>query len=123
MRAPPSIVVAGVGLAVLAIALGVPPLAPTAAHAKVDPPSPVVTDRVFFDVTIGDEPAGRIVIGLYGDQVPRTAHNFKSLATGERGFGYKGERGDLGNLSSSRKRDPMRSDATPPIDTRVVIDD
>jgi hypothetical protein len=25
-----------------------------------------ITDQVFFDITIGDEKAGRIVIGLFG---------------------------------------------------------
>ena len=47
-----------------------------------------VTDRVFFDVTIGDEPAGRITIGLFGDDAPRTTANFKALCAGDKGFGY-----------------------------------
>ncbi|KAG6867733.1 cyclophilin peptidyl-prolyl cis-trans isomerase Cyp2 [Termitomyces sp. T159_Od127] len=46
--------------------------------------------NVFFDITINDEPSGRIVMKLYDDVVPKTAKNFRELATGEHGFGYAG---------------------------------
>ncbi|XP_004952092.1 peptidyl-prolyl cis-trans isomerase [Setaria italica] len=47
--------------------------------------------RVFFDMTIGDAPAGRIVMELYAHEVPKTAENFRALCTGEKGVGKKGK--------------------------------
>jgi len=51
-----------------------------------------VTKKVYFDVKIGNEAAGRIVIGLFGDVVPKTVKNFAELAAGTRGFGYAGSK-------------------------------
>ncbi|PHH64229.1 hypothetical protein CDD81_4843 [Ophiocordyceps australis] len=47
--------------------------------------------RVFFDVTIGGKPAGRITMELYSDLVPKTAENFRCLCTGEKGLGKSGK--------------------------------
>ena len=51
-----------------------------------------------FDITITstkDEvrentPRNRVVFKLYDDIVPKTARNFRELATGQNGFGYAG---------------------------------
>lgn len=50
-----------------------------------------VTSKVFFDVEIGGEPAGRVVMGLFGETVPKTAENFRALCTGEKGVGKMGK--------------------------------
>ncbi|MCL7033995.1 hypothetical protein MKW94_001449, partial [Papaver nudicaule] len=47
--------------------------------------------KVFFDMTVGGSPAGRIVMELYADVVPRTAENFRALCTGEKGVGKSGK--------------------------------
>jgi len=47
--------------------------------------------RVFFDITMGGKPAGRLVMELYNDIVPKTAENFRALCTGEKGMGKQGK--------------------------------
>ncbi|XP_078388578.1 peptidyl-prolyl cis-trans isomerase B-like [Cetorhinus maximus] len=64
-------------------------LLPGASQAEEKKKGPKVTVKVYFDIKIGDEDAGRIVFGLFGKTVPKTVENFVALATGEKGFGYK----------------------------------
>lgn len=45
---------------------------------------------VFFDVEINGVPSGRILIELFHKTAPKTVENFRVLATGEAGYGYKG---------------------------------
>lgn len=47
-----------------------------------DPPQAQVTSRAFFDVSIDGRPAGRIVLGLFGNVVPKTVKNFETLCLG-----------------------------------------
>ena len=49
-----------------------------------------ITHKVFFDIEIAGRPSGRIVIGLFGETVPKTTENFRALATGEMGKGRSG---------------------------------
>jgi peptidyl-prolyl cis-trans isomerase B (cyclophilin B) len=51
-----------------------------------------VTQKVFFDMTIDGKPAGRIVLGLFGNELPKTTANFAALASGENSINasYKG---------------------------------
>lgn len=41
-----------------------------------------------FEISIGGTPSGRLVFKLFDDVVPKTAKNFRELATGAHGFGY-----------------------------------
>ena len=47
--------------------------------------------KVFFDITIGGTPAGRVVMELRADVAPKTAENFRALCTGEKGMGTAGK--------------------------------
>merc|ERR1712205_176598 len=51
---------------------------------------PINMVKVFFDMTIGGAPSGRITMTLREDVVPKTAENFRALCTGEKGFGFAG---------------------------------
>ncbi|KAL6307491.1 cyclophilin-like domain-containing protein [Sparassis latifolia] len=46
----------------------------------------MVRPRVFFDISIGDSPIGRVIFELFNDTAPKTCENFRALCTGEKGL-------------------------------------
>ncbi|XP_070547812.1 peptidyl-prolyl cis-trans isomerase 6-like isoform X2 [Ptychodera flava] len=51
-----------------------------------------VTQKVIFDIEIDGRKQGRIVIGLFGETVPKTVEIFTELAKAKEGEGYKGSK-------------------------------
>ena len=49
-----------------------------------------MSENVYFQVSANGEDLGRIVFRLFDDIVPKTTRNFRELATGQNGYGYKG---------------------------------
>lgn len=49
-----------------------------------------IHSTVFFDISIANQNAGRVIIDLYAD-TPKTAENFRALCTGEKGVGKSGK--------------------------------
>ncbi|XP_066385814.1 peptidyl-prolyl cis-trans isomerase CYP22-like isoform X2 [Miscanthus floridulus] len=79
-------------------AISAGPTPPSSTASAVEwhqrPPNPK-NPVVFFDVTIGSIPAGRIKMELFADIAPKTAENFRQFCTGEHRKnalpqGYKG---------------------------------
>merc|ERR1711977_44244 len=66
-------------------------LLPFEANGK-EAKGPKVTKKVYFDISIGGEAAGRVEIGLFGSTVPKTVDNFVELAKKPKGEGYKGSK-------------------------------
>ena len=51
---------------------------------------PNILYTVFFDVSIGGQAVGKVLIDLF-DNTPKTSENFKALCTGEKGVGKSGK--------------------------------
>ncbi|XP_050352874.1 peptidyl-prolyl cis-trans isomerase 6 [Nymphalis io] len=78
-------------MGILVMALGLLLVVNTAWSADA-PKGPKVTHQVKFDISIGNDPVGTIVIGLFGKTVPKTVENFYQLTQKPEGEGYKGSK-------------------------------
>jgi len=64
---------------------------PQAPAVSIEEASDATSPHVFFDIEIGESQAGRIEFELFTKVAPKTAENFRSLATGEKGIGKAGK--------------------------------
>eukprot|EP00898_Chlorokybus_atmophyticus_P007909 jgi/Chlat1/8119/Chrsp75S00605 len=75
----------------MAAAAGSAAVTAAAGEETSSPSASATNPRVFFDITVGGQPEGRITFELFRDVVPKTAENFRALCTGERGVGASGK--------------------------------
>merc|ERR1711865_124729 len=72
---------------------GEPPKPDPTVDQNYNPPLGAISGSlVYFDMTVGGQPVGRITMELKEDIAPKTTANFRALCTGEKGFGYKGSK-------------------------------
>jgi cyclophilin family peptidyl-prolyl cis-trans isomerase len=50
-------------------------------------PQAAITEHAYFDIAMDGRPVGRIVMGLHGNVVPKTVHNFATLCRGNEHVG------------------------------------
>ncbi|XP_024223069.1 peptidyl-prolyl cis-trans isomerase E isoform X1 [Bombus vosnesenskii] len=62
----------------------------TKSSDTVQPKKGKQNPQVYFDISIGKQEVGRIIMMLRADIVPKTAENFRALCTHEKGYGYQG---------------------------------
>lgn len=65
--------------------------APAGPEVSLEEASNPSNPRVYFDIEIGGTAAGRIEFELFSTVTPKTAENFRALATGEKGTGAAGK--------------------------------
>jgi peptidylprolyl isomerase len=73
--------------------------------------------KVFFDITIGGEAVGRIVMELYNSVVPKTAQNFLSLCRGDAGNATTGQKKHYKGSSFHRVISGFMLQGTPPLNS------
>lgn len=76
-------------LTIAACALATPTMFVDSARAEEPASSPVVSRKVYFDITVDGVSKGRVVIGLYGLDTPVGAQRFADLSKNIQGVGYR----------------------------------
>lgn len=57
---------------------------PSPLESPVPEPDGAITHRTFFELSVGSKPIGKIVFGLFGNDLPKTVENFRALCAGDK---------------------------------------